>query len=120
MPLLVLRQKASTLESLSIILQEKIANDFIKGQEKLFRNWNGYKSFLKIRKATHMSFSDMPLFEEDETLYHRTCGIHNQINELVAKFLQEHLIDQGKAYSTFISHNHSDFCEINGSGEEIL
>lgn len=119
-PLLVLRQKASTLEALSNILQEKIANDFIKGQEKLFRNWNGYKSFLKIRKATHMSFSDMPLFEEDETLYHRTCGIHNQINELVAKFLQEHLINQGNAYSTFISHNHSDFCEINGSGDEIL
>ncbi|MDH6370460.1 putative dienelactone hydrolase [Paenibacillus sp. PastF-3] len=118
-PLLVLRQKASALEALSNILQEKIAKDFIKGQEKLFRNWNGYKSFLKIRKATHMSFSDMPLFEEDETLYQRTCGIHNQINELVANFFQEHLLDQGKDYSTFISQNHSDFCRINGSGDEI-
>ncbi|MEK3981785.1 alpha/beta fold hydrolase [Paenibacillus sp. FSL K6-3166] len=118
-PLLVLRQKASALEALSNILQEKIAKDFIKGQEKLFRNWNGYKSFLKIRNATHMSFSDMPLFEEDETLYQRTCGIHNQINELVANFFQEHLLDQGKDYSTFISQNHSDFCRINGSGDEI-
>ncbi|HBS45004.1 MAG TPA: hypothetical protein DEA91_12065 [Paenibacillus sp.] len=119
-PLLVLRQNASALESLSIILQEKIANDFIKGQEKLFRNWKGYKCFLKIRGATHMSFSDMPLFEEDEALNHRTCGIHNQINELVAKFFQEHLLDQGDAYSTFISHNQSDFCVINGSGDEFL
>lgn len=118
-PLLVLRQKASALEALSNILQEKIAKDFIKGQEKLFRNWNGYKSFLKIRNATHMSFSDMTLFEEDETLYQRTCGIHNQINELVANFFQEHLLDQGKDYSTFISQNHSDFCRINGSGDEI-
>lgn len=119
-PLLVLRQKASALESLSNILQEKLANDFIKGQEKLYRNWNGYKSFLKIRSATHMSFSDMPLFEEDEILYQRTCGTHNQINELVAKFFQEHLLDQGNAYSTLIAHNHSDFCVINGSGDEIL
>lgn len=119
-PLLVLRQKASTLEALSNILQEKIAKDFIQGQEKLFQNWNGYKSFLKIRNATHMSFSDLPLFEEDETLYQRTCGIHNQINELVAHFFQEHLLNQGNAYSTLISHNYSDFCMINGSGEEIL
>jgi hypothetical protein len=119
-PLLVLRQKASALESLSNILQEKLANDFIKGQEKLYRNWNGYKSFLKIRSATHMSFSDMPLFEEDEILYQRTCGTHIQINELVAKFFQEHLLNQGNAYSTLIAHNHSDFCVINGSGDEIL
>lgn len=118
-PILVLRQKASTLDSLRNILQFEIANDFIRGQEKLFRNWNGYKSFLKIRSATHMSFSDMPLFEEDEILYQRTCGIHNQINELVAKFFQEHLLDQGNAYSTLISHNHSDFRVINGSGDEI-
>lgn len=119
-PLLLLRQRASTLEAMSNILQEKIANDFIKGQEKLFQNWNGYKSFLKIRKATHMSFSDMPLFEEDETLYQRTCGIHNQINELIANFFQEHLLNQGNAYSTLISHKYSDFCVISGSGEEIL
>ncbi|MNO50159.1 isoform II [compost metagenome] len=118
-PILLLRQKASALEALSNILQEKIANDFIKGQEKLFMNWSGYKSFLKIESATHMSFSDMPLFEEDETLHQRTCGTHHQINELVTKFFQEYLLDQGKAYSTFISQPHSDFCMINGSGDEI-
>jgi predicted dienelactone hydrolase len=118
-PILLLRQKAAALEALSNILQETIAKDFIKGQEKLFRNWNGYKSFLRIESATHMSFSDMPLFEEDETLHQRTCVTHHQINELVTKFFQEHLLDQGKAYSTFISHNHSDFCMINGSGDEI-
>jgi dienelactone hydrolase len=118
-PILLLRQKAATLEDLSNILQEKIADDFIKGQEKLFRNWNGYRSFLKIRSATHMSFSDMLLFEEDEALYQRTCVTHHQINELVTKFFQEHLLEQGEAYSTFISHNHSDFCMINGSGDEI-
>lgn len=119
-PLLVLRQKASTLESLSNILQEKLANDFIKGQEALFQNWNGYKSFLKIRNATHMSFSDLPLFEEGETLKQRTCEMHTCLNELISKFLLEHLLDQGQGYSALISSVHKDFCEIHGSGEEIL
>ncbi|OMD94472.1 hypothetical protein BSK67_13375 [Paenibacillus odorifer] len=119
-PLLVLRQKASTLKSLSNILQEKLANDFIKGQEALFQNWKGHKSFLKIRKATHMSFSDLPLYEEGETLKQRTCEIHTCLNELISKFLLEHLLDQGQGYSALISRVHKDFCEIHGSGEEIL
>lgn len=67
-----------------------------------------------------MSFSDLPLYEEGENLKQRTCEIHTCLNELISKFLVEHLLDQGQGYSALISRVHKDFCEIHGSGEEIL
>jgi predicted dienelactone hydrolase len=118
-PILALWQDEFTLESLSNILEDKIANDFIAGAENLFQRWNGYKSFIKIRNATHMTFSDMPLFEGDETLNLRTRETHTHINQLVGQFFLEHLLDQENAYSALISQNDNDFCKINGRGEEI-
>lgn len=63
-PVLVLRQEASTYEALAAITNEKIAFDYLEGQRKAFKALKN-SSLYRINGAKHMSFSDVPLHYGD-------------------------------------------------------
>ena len=116
---LVLRQESSNLEQLKQKLGEEIATNFIQGQERMYQKLCGYGYFVKIHKASHMSFSDMPLFEEDTVLSHRTREIHGIINKTVIAFLEGCLVKQTNSFSTVMDNGEGNISIINGLGEII-
>lgn len=87
-PTLVLTQEASNYEHLKQILGEETAAGFLKGQQQLAQRLEGLSMLISVPDASHMSFSDLPLFEEDILLNHRTQEIHKIINGIQIRFLK--------------------------------
>ncbi|AIQ58677.1 alpha/beta hydrolase family protein [Paenibacillus borealis] len=85
---LLLQQEASNLEQLIPKLGEELTDKFIEGQERVSRTLAGIGEFIKVHNASHMTFSDLPLFEEDLVLANTTRKTHNIINNAIIRFLE--------------------------------
>ncbi|MCJ8013477.1 hypothetical protein MUG84_17260 [Paenibacillus sp. KQZ6P-2] len=63
-PVLLLRQEASTYGAMAAVMNEKIAYDYIDGQRNMFKVLTN-ACFYRVNGAQHMSFSDVPLHYGD-------------------------------------------------------
>ena len=63
-PVLLLRQEASTYQEMAASMNETIARDYIDGQRYAFTHLQN-SLFYRVNGAQHMSFSDVPLHYND-------------------------------------------------------
>ncbi len=84
-PVLAVRQEASTYEELKNAgMNLTIAEEYIKGQLFAYEYVKGYKSFVKLAGAHHMTFSDVPLLfaENDAARLHSIVNQPHSLNSL--------------------------------------
>jgi hypothetical protein len=95
-PVLLMRQNSSTYEMLiNDSWNETVARETINGQTHLESVLTGYKSFMKIIGANHVTFSDAPIhFNEPEIEIK-----HNVINEVISYFFKEFVCDHSGEYT---------------------
>ncbi len=83
-PILLLRQEASTYDAMASDMNEKIVRDYIDGQRYASTTFsNTY--FYRVKGAQHMSFSDVPLHYGDN----HAVSVHAVVTEAAAAFLEE-------------------------------
>lgn len=114
-PFLMMRQNASNYEMLKQDgLSETIARDYINGQKRLAGILTGYKSFIKIHGANHITFSDVPLHFNEPNIF----AAHDVINKLTAAFLKEFVSGQDGEYTNCVrTGNHHGASIIDSDGE---
>lgn len=98
---------------------EVISKNYTIGQKNLFTFLSGYKSFIKLKNATHMTFTDFPVLLnkkiENGSLY--IDRAYEIINEVNLKFFNEFLLGKEGEYQSFIENNQfSELCQIDSDG----
>ncbi|NIK77244.1 putative dienelactone hydrolase [Paenibacillus castaneae] len=114
-PFLLLRQNSSTYE---MLMEDgwnaAVAHETMVGQSKLASVLSGYKSFMKIHGANHVTFSDAPIhFNEPEI-----AEKHHIINELTAAFFKQFVCGQFGEYSNTIGQR-TGCSQIDHAGHAI-
>ncbi|MDQ8739492.1 hypothetical protein [Paenibacillus sp. LHD-38] len=98
-PVLLMRQNSTTYEMLiNDGWNETVARETIKGQSHLASVLTGYKSFIKIHGANHVTFSDAPIHFNETAIDIK----HDVINEVIASFLDEFVYDRAGEYTNKI------------------
>ncbi|AIQ53180.1 hypothetical protein R70331_17700 [Paenibacillus sp. FSL R7-0331] len=82
-PVLLLRQEASTYIEMAASMNETIAFDYIDGQRYAFKSLKS-ATFCRVNGAQHMSFSDVPLHYSD----HHALHIHAVTVEATTAFIE--------------------------------
>lgn len=109
-PLLLLRQDLLTVEEMIAKgWQESVAHAYAAGERKLYERLRGYKSFVKIEKAEHMTFCDFPVMfgsgETDEAL----ARMRALIAEATVSFLDEFVGGKEGVYWAFEGRRDAGF-----------
>ncbi|UVI33794.1 alpha/beta hydrolase family protein [Paenibacillus spongiae] len=114
-PFLLLRQQASTLEQLlKSGMNEIVAREYMNGQKRLADDFCGFKSFIRIKRANHMSFSDVPLHFKEPDI----ADIHGVINTLTTLFMKRFAGMEGRVYTDLFVQGCLDGTNrINGDGD---
>ncbi|RKN85403.1 alpha/beta hydrolase family protein [Paenibacillus ginsengarvi] len=115
-PVLLMRQQSSTYEL--VILdgwKERLARETRDGQQFLANVLKGYRSFVKVCGAHHLTFSDVPLHlgESDVAVKHQA------ITEAASSFFEEFVCGQGGRYTEGKNEEFSGICEIGSDGNPL-
>ncbi|MCQ6557166.1 alpha/beta hydrolase family protein [Paenibacillus mendelii] len=95
-PVLLLRQHSSTYEMLKNDgWNEELARDTMNGQMHVANVLTGYKSFIKIHGANHITFSDVPIHFNETQIDAK----HEAINKVITLFLTEFVHNQAGEYT---------------------
>ena len=95
-------------------------------QKALYEYLDGFKSFIKINHSVHMTFSDMPMLQNQE--YEECLGgelsikkAYEIINKVTVTFFNEFLNGRVNEYQNFIDNEntYSELKKINADGEVI-
>jgi len=114
-PILLMRQNSSTYEMLiQNRWDETLARDTMKGQSWLDQTLVGYKSFIRIDDANHVTFSDVPIHFNEPGIMAK----HHMMSELITSFMQEFVCDQTDAYTKSVG-TVSGISLIDRNGYEI-
>ncbi len=111
-PVLLLRQEASTYDAMAAAMNEKIAYDYIDGQRYAFTALTN-ACFFRVNGAQHMSFSDVPLHYSD----HHAVSVHAVTVDATTAFLEE--VFQSGHVPPAISLQFSTVIPINSEGDPI-
>ena len=107
--------------------QIQIACTITKTQKALYEYINGFKSFIKINHSTHMTFSDIPMLQNQE--YAECLGgqlsikkAYEIIKNVTVRFFDEFLKNKVNEYQNFINNEntYSELEKINADGEIIM
>lgn len=121
-PFLLLRQENSTYEQMKQVWNQEVAAAYSDGQQSLYDTLAGYKSFIKVNNADHLSFSDIPiLFNNEEPEKPTVENVHQVINQLSIAFFDEFLKGKELVYSRLInsSETPSEFDRVDRNGEIV-
>lgn len=122
-PFLLMRQENSTYEQMTQVWNQEVAAAYSEGQQALYDTLGGFKSFIKVNNADHLSFSDIPvLFKHEDREKSTVESVHQVINQLSIAFLDEFLKGKELAYSHLISNREtpSEFDRIDQNGEVVI
>ncbi len=98
-PVMLMRQHSSTYEMLiNDGWNEVMARRTMEGQQYLARVLEGYKSFIKVNGANHITFSDVPIHFNEADIAIR----HQVINTAIISFFNEFVLEQKGAYTKTI------------------
>ena len=86
----------------------------MKGQSWLDQTLVGYKSFIRIDDANHVTFSDVPIHFNEPGIMAK----HHMMSELITSFMQEFVCDQTDAYTKSVG-TVSGISLIDRNGYEI-
>jgi dienelactone hydrolase len=112
-PILLLRQEASTYGEMASDMDKKIACDYIDGQRYTSTTFiNIY--FYRVKGAQHMSFSDVPLHYGDN----HAVSIHAVVTEAALAFLEE-VFQNGRVPHTMPMLSSESVVPINSEGDPI-
>ncbi|GAA0330031.1 hypothetical protein GCM10008967_20660 [Bacillus carboniphilus] len=119
-PFLLVRQQHASYDEMREVWSEKVAKAYSIGQESLFHCLTGYKKFVKVQGADHMSFTDIPvLFSQDQESRERGEDLHQTISELTFFFFNDHLSHTGQSLQKLIEANSHRVYELNDTGSKI-
>ncbi|ASA24250.1 hypothetical protein [Paenibacillus donghaensis] len=88
---LVLQRDAVHFARFKELFGEEVVSKYIETEEILVRRLQGKASLIEVKEASHMSFSDLPLFEADQPLSEQTGRIHERINGMLLDVLEQNL-----------------------------
>ncbi|WP_336785884.1 alpha/beta hydrolase family protein [Paenibacillus sp. MMO-177] len=113
-PVLLLRQEASTYREMAASMNEKIAYDYIDGQRYAFKSLTS-ATFYRVSGAQHMSFSDVPLHYSD----HHALHIHTVTVEATTAFIDA-VFHSGHMQSNVALQLSETIVPISSDGDPIL
>ncbi|UNK20294.1 dienelactone hydrolase family protein [Paenibacillus sp. N3/727] len=115
-PFLIMRQEKCTHDELRNEFSEGIITPFVDGFERLYTLLSGYKSFVKVQGAHHMTFSDVPMHYKEEKISEK----HKTISNYATSFLSEFIQNKTETYQSLLgSMQFNKIVEINKKGEPI-
>lgn len=115
-PFLIMRQEKCSYDELRDELSEGIIHPFLHGFEKLHTVLTGYRSFVNVSGAHHMTFSDVPIHYKDSEISEK----HNLISKYGTRFLCEFIQDQACAYQNLLDNNQlNGIVEIDQKGDQV-
>lgn len=113
-PVLLLRQEASTYREMAASMNEKFAYDYIDGQRYAFKSLTS-ATFYRVSGAQHMSFSDGPLHYSD----HHALHIHTVTVEATTAFIDA-VFHSGHMQSNVALQLSETIVPISSDGDPIL
>lgn len=122
-PFLSIRQEKSTYTQMKEIWADEIAKPFSNGQKMLYDALTGYKLFIKVKNADHMSFTDVPvIFSQENTPDETIQKNHAIINDLTVTFFEEFLKEESMKFTQSMDNKskNADYYIIDGEGREIV
>lgn len=97
---------------------KEISSRYVKGQKDLYQYLTGFKSFIKLKGAEHMNFTDIPVILNKNI--DTTVKLYEIINKVNLIFFNEFLLGKAGCYTKFIKNNpYQELCEIDSSGNII-
>ncbi|MGG4094456.1 alpha/beta hydrolase family protein [Paenibacillus lautus] len=112
-PVLLLRQEASTYGAMAAVMNEKIAYDYIDGQRNAYKALTNAR-FYRVNGAQHMSFSDVPLHYGDL----HAGPVHTVSVEATTAFI-EAVFQSGHLPATMPLQLSETVVQINSEGDPI-
>jgi len=112
-PVLLLRQEASTYGAMAAVMNENIAYDYIDGQRNAFKALTN-ASFYRVNGAQHMSFTDVPLHFGDL----HAVPVHADTVEAITAFM-EAVFQNGHLSPVMPLHLSETIVSINSDGDPI-
>ncbi|WP_422661172.1 alpha/beta hydrolase family protein [Paenibacillus sp. EC2-1] len=112
-PVLLLRQEASSYEAMASVMNEEIARDYIDGQRNAY-NILTNSHFYRVKGAQHMSFSDIPLYYGDL----HAESVHTATVEAMTAFM-EAVFQSRHRLSAMPLHSNDTVVQINSDGDPI-
>lgn len=101
-PLLNMRQEADSYEEMRRMTSETAARTYIEAQSRLHQRLNGYKSFVRVRDALHISFCDMLWVYGAHVDWQSVRHVNQAVSRAVISFYDQFLRDQEHAHDRFL------------------
>ncbi|WMT39657.1 hypothetical protein RE628_19945 [Paenibacillus sp. D2_2] len=115
-PFLIMRQEKCTYEELRNELSEGIITPYINGYQRLFTLFSKYNSFIKVREAHHMTFSDIPMLFNEEQISNK----HKIISIYATCFLCEFMKAETLSYQRLLGNKKNvEIVEVDIEGKPI-
>jgi hypothetical protein len=105
-----------------IIMRHQALTKQIEGQRDLYEYLAGYKSFIKLKNAEHLTFTDWPVIhnQQFENKILPIKEAHEIISEITVRFYNEFLCGVEGDYTNFINSNRCpQISIINKHGESL-
>lgn len=115
-PLLVARQEKCTNEELENDFSEALLPLFLNGYNTLYSSNGINSSYIRLRGAHHMTFSDIPIHYKEKGIK----DSHSIINKYISAFFDEHLKKKENEFHNLMKNKSSDgIDEIDNNGQVI-